>query len=45
MDKNLEFLTKRKIKVNLITDVGLPNEEYQKSSEEKIKEWLNNRTK
>lgn len=45
MDKDLEFLTKRKIKVKMITDVGLPNEEYQKSSEEKIKEWLNSRTK
>ena len=45
MDKDLEFLTKREIKVKLITDVGFPNKEYQKSTEEKIQEWLNNRTK
>lgn len=45
MGKDLEFLTKRKIKVKMITDVGLPNEECQKSSEEKIKKWLNIRTK
>ncbi|MGI6537215.1 MAG: hypothetical protein ACOX22_02510 [Caldicoprobacterales bacterium] len=40
MDKGLEFLTKRKIKVKMIADVGLPNEEYQKLSEEKLKNWL-----
>jgi hypothetical protein len=45
MDKGLEFLTKRKIKVKMIMDVGVPNEEYQKSSEEKIKEWLNSQIK
>lgn len=45
MDKELEFLTKRKIKVKLIADVGTPTEEYKKSSEEKIKEWLISQTK
>jgi|LFRM01.1.fsa_nt_gb hypothetical protein len=44
MDKNLEFLTKRKIKVKMIADVGLPNEEHLKLSEEKFNQWLSGRT-
>ena len=45
MGKDLEFLTKRKIKVEMIADVGLPNKEYQKLSKEKLIKWLNSETK
>lgn len=45
MGKGLEFLTKRKIKVRKIADVGLPDEEYQKLSEEKLKKWLHDKIK
>lgn len=41
MAKGLEFLTKRKLKVRFIAEIGFPNEEYQKLSEEKLKKWLN----
>jgi len=40
MGKGLEFLTKRKIKVKMVKDIGYPSEEYQKLSEEKLKKWL-----
>lgn len=42
MDKGLEFLTKRKLKVKMIAEVGLPDEELQRLSEEKFKKLLNN---
>jgi hypothetical protein len=44
MDKDMEFLTKRKLKVKLVAEVGLPDEEYLKLSEEKLRMWLCNRT-
>jgi len=40
MDKGLEFLTKRKLKVKMVEEIGLPNEEQQRLSEEKLKQWL-----
>lgn len=42
MDKNLEFLTKRRVKVKMIKDIGLPSSEYQIASEEKIGKWFRN---
>lgn len=45
MSKNLEFLTKRKLKVKMIKEVGLPSKEHQQLSEEKFKEWLNSQKK
>jgi len=45
MGEGLEFLTKRKIKVNIIEELGCPNEEYQKLSEEKLKKWICTRAK
>lgn len=44
MGKDLEFLTKRKLKVKMIADIGLPTEQYQKLSEEKFKKWSYNQT-
>jgi len=40
MDKGLEFLTKRKLNVKMVEEIGLPNEEQQRLSEEKLKQWL-----
>lgn len=37
MGKGLEFLTKRKLKVKMVKEIGMPGEEYQKLSAEKIK--------
>jgi len=31
MDKGLEFLTKRKLKVKMIKEIGFPNKEYLKN--------------
>ena len=45
MGKDLEFITKRKLKVKMIADLGLPDEEYQKLSEEKLEKWLHNQTR
>jgi hypothetical protein len=45
MGEGLEFLTKRKIKVKIIEELGCPNEEYQKLSEEKLKKWICTRAK
>lgn len=45
MDKGLEFLTKRKLKVKMVEEIGLPNEEQQRLSEEKLKQWLCSWTK
>jgi len=38
--KDLEYLTKRKIKVKMVAEIGYPSKEYQKLSEEKFKEWM-----
>jgi hypothetical protein len=45
MGKDLEFITKRKLKVKMIADLGLPDVEHQKLSEEKLEKWLHNQTR
>ena len=37
MGEGLEFLTKRKIKVKIIEELGCPNEEYQNYQKKNLK--------